>query len=83
MSYGTKIRQDGKPYYYKDNPEAVAKRDARRMFVGKYISKKHPLHKHKRYKTLDDAWSHERQPYKEIYYILSIIAAKPSMGGTR
>lgn len=45
--------------YYKDNPEAVKKRDATRVFVnGKEISKKDPLHKMfkpGRYKTLNDA----------------------------
>jgi len=47
--------------YYKDNPEAVRKRDAQRMYVnGKEISKKHPLHKPGRYKSLDDAWSHDK-----------------------
>ena len=51
----------GKPMYYKDNPEAVKKRDAQRMYVnGKEISKKHPLHKPGRYKSLDDAWSHNK-----------------------
>lgn len=49
----------GKPYYYKDSPEAHAKRRANRMWVnGKYIPFGHPLHKPGRYKTLDDAWSH-------------------------
>jgi len=51
----------GNPMYYKDNPEAVRKRDAQRMYVnGKEISKKHPLHKPGRYKSLDDAWSHSK-----------------------
>jgi hypothetical protein len=51
----------GNPMYYKDNPEAVRKRDAQRMYVnGKEISKKHPLHKPGRYKSLDDAWSHDK-----------------------
>ena len=51
----------GKPMYYKDNPEAVKKRDAQRMYVnGKEISKQHPLHKPGRYKSLDDAWSHNK-----------------------
>ena len=31
-----------KPFYYKDNPEAVKARDAKRMYVnGKEVSKKH------------------------------------------
>ena len=31
----------GKPYYYKDNPEAVKARNARRMWVnGKEVSKR-------------------------------------------
>jgi len=51
----------GKPMYYKDNPEAVKKRDEKRMYVnGKEISKSHPLHKPGRYKSLDDAWSHNK-----------------------
>ena len=53
----TKINpKTGKPMYYKDNPNAVKARDARRMWVnGKEISKFHPLHKPGRYKTLGDA----------------------------
>ena len=51
----------GKPMYYKDNPNAVRKRDAQRMYVnGKEISKKHPLHKPGRYASLDDVWSHSK-----------------------
>ena len=51
----------GNPMYYKDNPDAVKKRDAKRMYVnGKEVSKKHPLHKPGKYKSLDDAWSHEK-----------------------
>ena len=51
----------GNPMYYKDNPEAVKKRDSRRMFVnGKEVSKSHPLHRPGRYRSLDDAWSHEK-----------------------
>jgi len=46
----------GKKVYYKDNPETVKKRDAKRMYVnGKEVSKKHPLHKPGRYKTFNDA----------------------------
>jgi len=63
-----------KKYYYKDNPEAVRKRDSLRMYVnGKEVSKKHPLYKPGRYKTLDDAWSHceidERSKEGEVYII--------------
>lgn len=48
--------QTGKPYYYKDNPQAVKKRDARRMYVdGKEVSKKHPLHKAGKYTSFEDA----------------------------
>ena len=51
----------GNPMYYKDKPEAVRKRDAQRMYVnGKEVSKKHPLHKPGRYKSLDDVWSHSK-----------------------
>ena len=46
----------GKGKYYKDNPEAVWRRDQTKMWVnGKYISKSHPLHKPGRYKTFEDA----------------------------
>ena len=65
----------GGPMYYKDNPEAVRKRDARRMYVnGKEISKKHPLHKPGKYKSLDDAWSHnkiESVDNGEVYIIVN------------
>lgn len=66
-------RYTGKPMYYKDNPEAVKKREALRMFVnGKYIPKSHPLHKPGRYKSLDDAWSHteiEKTTDGEVYLV--------------
>ena len=67
-----------KPYYYKDTAEGVAKRSKHhnptRMYVnGQHISKKHPLYKAGRYKTLDDAWSHceidERSKEGEVYII--------------
>jgi hypothetical protein len=46
----------GEGKYYKDNPEAVWKRDQTKMFVnGKYIPKAHPLHKPGKYKTFEDA----------------------------
>ena len=44
--------------YYKDNPDAVKKRDSTRVFInGKEISKKDPMHKlfkPGRYRTIDD-----------------------------
>ena len=65
----------GNPMYYKDNPESVRKRDAQRMYVnGKEISKKHPLHKPGKYKSLDDAWSHnkiESIDQGEVYIIVN------------
>tara|TARA_B100000900_G_scaffold367470_1_gene343993 strand:- start:12680 stop:13180 length:501 start_codon:yes stop_codon:yes gene_type:complete len=65
----------GNPMYYKDNPESVRKRDAQRMYVnGKEISKKHPLHKPGKYKSLDDAWSHnkiESVDQGEVYIIVN------------
>ena len=46
----------GRPYYYKDNPEAVKARQAKRMYVnGKYIPFSHPLHKPGKYKTFESA----------------------------
>lgn len=65
----------GKPMYYKDNPEAMTRRNKNRMWVnGKYISKSHPLHKPGRYKSLDDAWSHsqiESTTQGEVYVIVN------------
>ena len=65
----------GNPMYYKDKPEAVKNRDAQRMYVnGKEISKKHPLHKPGRYKSLDDVWSHnkiESVDQGEVYIIVN------------
>jgi hypothetical protein len=48
--------QTGRPYYYKDNPEAVKARVKGHMRIdGKYVSKFHPLHKAGSYKSFDDA----------------------------
>tara|TARA_R100001594_G_scaffold140759_1_gene186135 strand:- start:2205 stop:2684 length:480 start_codon:yes stop_codon:yes gene_type:complete len=57
QQYPTGINpKTGKEYYYKDNPEAVAKRKARQMYVnGKYIPMSHPLHKAGRYNNFNDA----------------------------
>ena len=65
----------GNQMYYKDKPEAVKKRDAQRMYVnGKEVSKKHPLHKPGKYKSLDDVWSHnkiESVDQGEVYIIVN------------
>ena len=48
--------QTGRPFYYKDNPEAVKLRDSRRMYLdGSEVSKKHPLHKPGKYSSFEDA----------------------------
>jgi len=61
--------------YYKDNPEAIIKRNHSRMWVnGEYIPKSHPLHKAGRYKSLDDVWSHsdiEKTHEGEVYLIMN------------
>ena len=65
----------GKKYYYKDNPEAVKKRDSLRMYVnGKHVSKSHPLYKPGRYKTFNDAAFSALQNYEtctrgEVYIL--------------
>ena len=64
----------GNPMYYKDNPDAVKKRDAQRMYVnGKEVSKKHPLHKPGRFKSLDDAWSHDKIESTELGEVYIIV----------
>lgn len=46
----------GRPYYYKDNPEANALRNKKRMFIkGKYVAIKHTLHKPGNYKSFQEA----------------------------
>jgi len=56
----------GKPVYYKDNPEAVKARDAKRMWVnGKEIKKTHPLYKAGRYKGFEDAAFSSLENFKD------------------
>ena len=51
------IRPNGK----RERVQSHARKNVTRMFVnGKYIPKTHPLHKPGRFKSLDDAWSHEK-----------------------
>lgn len=72
----------GKPYYYKDNPEAVKARNARRMWVnGKEVSKFHPLHKPGRYKTLGDAAFSSLKGYETIKEGEVYIIHNPSFPG--
>ena len=65
--------------YYKDNPEAVKRRDATRVFInGKEISKKNPMHsmfKAGRYKTIGDAAFSLLEKKKDIKdgYVYAII----------
>lgn len=66
----------GKTLYYKDNPEAVKKRDALRMFVnGKEVSKKHALYKAGRYKSFGDAAFASLQKDQQISegYVYAIV----------
>ena len=65
----------GKKKYYKDNPEAVRKRDETRMYVnGKEVSKKHHLYKAGRYKSFNDAAfsSFERYEKSKDGYVYAI-----------
>jgi len=59
--------QDGEYWYVQPGDgnrrrvSSHAKKNTTRMFVnGKYIPKSHPLHKPGNYKSLDDAWSHNK-----------------------
>jgi hypothetical protein len=55
-----------KPKYYKDKPEAVKARDAKRMWVnGKEVKKSHPLYKAGRYKGFEEAAFSSLENYKE------------------
>jgi len=56
----------GKPKYYKDNPEAVKARDAKRMWVnGKEVKKTHPLYKPGRYKGFEEAAFSSLENFKD------------------
>lgn len=60
--------------YYKDNPEAVRARDAKRMYVnGQEVSKFHPLHKPGKYASWQDAWNNneleKKSPTGYVYAI--------------
>ena len=71
--------EDGEWWYSRPNQKireriaGHAKKNTTRMFVnGMYIPKSHPLHKPGRYKSLDDAWSHQKinsVPQGEVYAI--------------
>jgi|TARA_R100001460_G_scaffold50633_1_gene89087 hypothetical protein len=79
MTYNTKLGlinpKTGKPFYYKDNPEANKKRNDAQMWVdGKYISRHHPLYKEGRYKSFGDAAfsslvNYENSTQGEVYVI--------------
>jgi hypothetical protein len=77
------IYEDGEWWYYRPEGSKVkrerlsqyASKNSRRMWVnGKYIPTSHPLWKPGRYKSLDDAWSHEqieRTSEGEVYAIVN------------
>tara|TARA_A100001391_G_scaffold189035_1_gene160122 strand:+ start:254 stop:811 length:558 start_codon:yes stop_codon:yes gene_type:complete len=62
----TPVKEDGDSWYYspsgyRQRVSTHAAKNKNRMFVnGKYIPSSHPLHKPGRYKSLDDAWSHNK-----------------------
>ena len=62
----TPKEEDGDLWYYspsgyRQRVSTHAAKNKNRMFVnGKYIPQSHPLHKPGRYKSLDDAWSHNK-----------------------
>ena len=70
--------EDGELWYIRPSGRrerlaSYVRKNTTRMFVnGKYIPKSNPLHKPGRYKSLDDAWSHqkiEQTKEGEIYAI--------------
>ena len=73
--------EDGELWYIRptgrrERIASYVRKNSTRMFVnGKYIPKSNPLHKPGRYKSLDDAWSHqkiEQTKEGEIYAIKNI-----------
>ena len=76
----TPKEEDGDLWYYspsgyRQRVSTHAAKNKNRMFVnGKYIPQSHPLHKPGRFKSLDDAWSHnkiESTKEGEVYVILN------------
>jgi len=74
------VFEDGDWWYYspsgyRQRVSTHAAKNKNRMFVnGKYIPSSHPLHKPGRYKSLDDAWSHnkiESVDQGEVYIIIN------------
>ena len=74
------VFEDGDWWYYspsgyRQRVATHAAKNTNRMFVnGKYIPSSHPLHKPGRYKSLDDAWSHnkiESVNEGEVYIIVN------------
>jgi hypothetical protein len=63
------------PSGYRQRVSTHAAKNKNRMYVnGKYIPSSHPLHKPGRYKSLDDAWSHnkiESVNQGEVYVIVN------------
>jgi hypothetical protein len=74
------VKEDNDLWYYspsgyRQRVSTHAAKNKNRMFVnGKYIPASHPLHKAGRYKSLDDAWSHnkiETVSQGEVYAIVN------------
>ena len=74
------VFEDGDWWYYspsgyRQRVSTHAAKNTNRMFVdGKYIPKAHPLHKPGNFKSLDDAWSHnkiESVNEGEVYIIVN------------
>jgi hypothetical protein len=71
--------EDGEWWYIRpsgvrERVKSHAKKNLTRMFVnGRYIPKSHPLHKPGRYKSLDDAWSHEEIEKTSEGYVYAIV----------
>jgi len=74
------VFEDGEWWYkspsgYRQRVSTHAAKNTSRMFVnGKYIPSSHPLHKPGRYKSLDDAWSHnkiESVAEGEVYAVMN------------
>jgi hypothetical protein len=85
----TKIRETsninprtGRPYYYKDNPEAVKARDKKRMFVkGKEIPKSHPLYKAGRYKNFSSVAFSSMEGYESSTEGYVYVISNPAWKG--
>jgi hypothetical protein len=71
-----------RPYYYKDNPKAAAKRNKERMYIkGKYVKKEHILQRPGNYKSFQEAAFESLPKYSKTIEGYVYILSNPAWEG--